>query len=406
MKGGKKKKSISANGGDIITFIAEDAEYISAVVSVKYPTEVSPSPKDTSSACNICFILADGKLTWQVTGTYAQGDNTTIFTSGKMSEGDPTQHHSTILDVIVPTHENNPNVAPSAAKVLQKSQVFVVDWNSTEKTLLVRGNSPLGPKTKGGGQLINFQNLQDAISAACTAANISPDFSTYELYDVAFLSKAEEYIWADEYYSFGGKEDAPNTTEQWVPATLFNLPGLSNSTAKGTWSRWNIEPASDGTILEAMVKMLKAGMSANSSVNLKIYYIHCASGHDRTGMASACYLASTALDALGSEASSKDIDKAVNKAYVMGTTLQKQPITGGDIVATCYDWTSDDKSLTKSRCFPVESAGYTKSLMKALALLNSNNSPYSLTNTKATDKTPTGEITPKSYVMKDYPFKG
>jgi len=404
MVNGKKKDSVTANGGDTITFTAEDAKYISAIVSVKYPTDVSPSPKDISSVCNICFILVDGKLTWQVTGTYAQGDNTTIFTPGTMSKGDPTQHHSTTLDVIVPTIENNPNVAPSAAKVLRKSQVYVVDWKSNEKTLLVRGNSPLGPETTGGGQLINFQNLQNAISAACTAAGISPDFSTYELYDVAFLSKAEEYIWADEYYSFGGQGDAPDTTEQWIPTTLSNLQGLSSSIATGTWSRWNIEPETDGTILEAMVKMLKKGMSSNSSGNLKIYYIHCASGHDRTGMASACYLASTALDALSSEASSSDIDKAINKAYIMGTTLQKQPTTGGDIVATCYDWKTGDKSLTKSRCFPVENAGYTESLMKALALLNLNKSKYRLTNPKATDKTPPGQSTPKSYVIKDYPF--
>jgi len=150
--------------------------------------------------------------------------------------------------------------------------------------------------------------------------------------------------------------------------------------------------------------MLKKGMSSNSSGNLKIYYIHCASGHDRTGMASACYLASTALDALSSEASSSDIDKAINKAYIMGTTLQKQPTTGGDIVATCYDWKTGDKNLTKSRCFPVENAGYTESLMKALALLNLNKSKYSLTNPKTTDKTPPGQSTPKSYVIKDYPF--
>ena len=393
---------VSGVGGESISFKAEGADYISAIVSMTYADSSKPT-KTITSVCNICLILvANNPFVWQVTGTYAQGDNTTIFLPGTVSGNDPSEHQSGTIEVRIPTEVNNPNVAPSSAKVLRPSQVYVVDFDATKKTLLVRGNSPLGPEATGGGQLIDFQNLEEAIVTACKSAGISNTWSSnYELYDVSLLSAAEEYIWANEYNSFGGSGAAPKTDEQWIPTDLFKLPGLdASSSAKGTWSRWNVQPDKIGTVLSDLVKMLKKGMAKNTTENLKIYYIHCASGHDRTGMVSACYLASKALD---KNPVSAKIDTEVDKAYVMGTTLLKQPTTGGDIVATCYDWTGGAVSATKSRCFPVLNSGYTTTLLKALSLLNANKSSYSL-DAKAKAKTLVNETTPKSYVVEDYPF--
>lgn len=381
-----------------IDFSVTGGDYINAIVTAEYNTKTANNVK---SLCNICFILApDSTFIWQVTGTYNQGENPTIFDNGKGSN--TTEHITNVVNVHAPTEANNPNVPPSVAKVLNPTQVYVVDYIADKNNLLIRGNSPLGQQQASGSQLINFGDLENAIQKACTAASITPSFDSYELYDISLLSSAEEYIWANEFFSFGNTGTPSSETQQWIPSAPGALKGVNDANKTGTWSRWNVEPDMIGTTLADLVTKLSGWMNASNS-KLHIYYVHCASGHDRTGMLSASYLANKNLNA---DASTPG--QTVDDAFIMGTSLQKQTAGGGDIVASCYKWDmatntgTADVSSIKSRCFLAggSSGTYNGTFKKAMAILQPSYAPYTLGD--ETTQKETGVAKP--YVIDKYPF--
>jgi hypothetical protein len=384
-EGGSSVDKITATSGQEIEFTVGDGQYINAFVNASYP---SNSFGNTSSQCNVCFILAEpSSFIWQVTGKTAQGDNPTMFVASSMAND--TEHDTNILQVQVPT-EANPAVPPSSAQVLNPTQVYIVDYDAKNKNLLVRGNSPLG-KEVSGNQLIDFSALESAISDACKAASIDPGLDAYTMHDISLLSPAEEYIWANEYYSFGNTGAPSMETQTWFPATPTELPGLNNAQKKGQWSRWNIQPDLIGQDLADLTKQLKTAMASSADASiLDIYYVHCASGHDRTGMVSATYIADLEESGL-----------SVDEAFVMGTTLQKQApgMQGGDIVVDCNDWKTTTESNYKSRCFMAD-ASYNQTFEKALGILQPTNAPYTL----GTNAGRTPANSDKPYVINGYPF--
>jgi hypothetical protein len=356
-------------------------------VNVSYPSDAFGN---TSSQCNVCFILATpSSFIWQVTGKTAQGDNPSMFVPSTMQN--TTEHNTNVLEVCLPT-EANPSVPPSSAQVLESSQVYIVDYNPEYNNLLVRGNSPLG-KEASGNQLIDFTALENAISEACSAASLnSISFNSYNLHDISLLSPAEEYIWANEYYSFGNIGAPSMETQTWFPATSAQLPGLHTATKKGQWCRWNIQPDMIGQDLANLTKVLQTAMTkVENSNELDIYYVHCASGHDRTGMVSATYLAAVYDEVV-----------SVDKAFVMGTTLKKQApsMNGGDIVVECNDWKTNTESTLKSRCFMAD-VNYNETFEKALGILQPKNAPYTLGADSG--RKPTNSAIP--YVVDGYPFE-
>ncbi len=382
---GSSVTSISGKGGDTIVFTVGNGEYIDAIVHTTY---ASNSFGNTASQCNVCFILAvSSSFVWQVTGNAAQGDNPTIFTPSALKN--TTEHDTTVLSVVMPTAAN-PSTPPSSAKVLNPTQVYIVDYDAEKKNLLVRGNSPLGKETNGN-QLINFTDLENAISAACEAASIDPLMDSYVLHDISLLSKAEEYIWAYEYYSFGNKNTPSLETQTWFPATPTMIPALADENKKGQWCRWNIEPDMIGQDLADLTKQLKTAMASDAnSTTLDIYYVHCASGHDRTGMVSATYIANL-----------EETGITLDEAFVMGTTLQKQQpaMNGGDIVVECNNWKTTTESQWKSRCFMADAA-YNNTFLKAMDILQPKNAPYTL----KPDAGRTPDNSTKPYVINGYPF--
>lgn len=378
---GEEVTSFSGTSGEEIDFTVTGGDYINAYVNVTYDKNTY---NETSSQCNICFILAtNSSFIWQATGKLAQGDNPSIFTSGNGANS--TEHTSNVLEAVTPT-EKNPSVPPSAAQVLNATQVYIVDYNAVNKNILVRGNSPLGKESEGN-QLIDFNALEQAIQTACEAASIDPEMSSYVLHDISLLSSAEEYIWANEYYSFGNTGVPSMDKRTWFPVTPTQLPGVTG-TKTGNWCRWNIQPDEIGQSTADLVQELSGFMKVKNDV-LHIYYVHCASGHDRTGMVSATYIADT----------DTDTTETLDKAFVMGTTLVKQASGGGDIVADCNTWGTTTPNTLKSRCFMADAA-YSTTFSKAMNILSPKGAPYTLgSNAK---RTPSGSTKP--YVINGYPF--
>ncbi|MCE9687152.1 hypothetical protein LZP73_13215 [Shewanella sp. AS16] len=374
-----------------VDFSVEGGDYVSAIVDVNYNLS---GGKTTQSQCNICFVMdPSSSFVWQATGVPAQGDNPSIFLPGTGSNA--TEHKVATVKVRVAT-QANPDVPPSSAKVLSPSQVFLVDWNPADKSILVRGNAPLGQEQPDGSQPIDFLNLQSAIVEACGAAGgpTLAELGNYVLHDIALLSDAEEYIWGDEFMSFSGNTGAPNgATQTWFPATATVLPGFATTTPTGNMARWNIEPDNVGTLLADLVDKLQGWMNTADEV-YHIYYIHCASGHDRTGMVAATYLANKKL---GSIVPGESAAHLVDSAFIMGTTLMKQSVSGGDIVASCVELgTLATISPSRSRCFLAD-GDYNDTFLKAVGILQPANTPYAL-------GADTGR-TPKAYVATLYPWE-
>jgi len=406
---GKVVSSITATPtNNNIVFTVEGAEYINAVTNsvCMFKAAGANESTKTNSQCNICFILnPESSFVWQATGKRGQGDNPSMFPPGS---GKNTTEHDTTTVTVQKITEANPSVPPSSAQVLRPSQVFLVDWDINNKTILVRGNSPLGEESKGG-QTINFANLQSAIVNACTAAHgpTLADLGNYVLHDIALLSSAEEYIWANEYFSFTGNSGEPNSAQRtWFPSTPTPLRGINSGTPTGQMSRWNVEPvdATVGsvkpTILIDLVTHLKTWMETPEEV-YNVYYIHCASGHDRTGMVASTYLA---YKSLTSSIPLGPVATQIDKSFIYGTTLQHQSSTGGDIVQECYNFGTTTLSSSKSRCFLADE-NYNDTFLTALMnLVPPSEGTYSLGSD--TTRTPSNESgsSAKPYVMAQYPF--
>lgn len=394
-----------------VVFTVEGGDYINAVVnctSLFQPATKSgkskPAKVETISQCNICFLLDTPSIEWQATGTKGQGDNPSMFPAG--IKGHKTEHEQPIVHVQSIT-EANPKVPPSSAQVLNPTQVFLLDWNPSNKNIIVRGNSPLGTETNKG-QTINFQNLQNAIVSACEAASgpTLSDLGDYVLHDIALLSSAEEYIWANEYLSFKGNLGVPNTNKRtWFPSTPTKLSGMNSNSPTGHMARWNVEPYPKGqepSSLINLAKNLKKWMDAPNDV-YNIYYVHCASGHDRTGMVSSTYLG---LQSLTNKFDDLPVSEKINRAFIYGTTLQKQAnsMAGNDIVPECYKLETENVSSEKSRCFMATSM-YKNSFLAALNNLVPNKGGDYILGNDAT-RTPKNEkgYKDRPYVIPNYPF--
>ena len=402
---GEKVTSIKATpANNNVVFTVEGADYVNAVTN----STCTYQSTETTSQCNICFILKeDASFVWQATGKTGQGDNPTMFPDGT---GSNTTEHKTATVTVQTITEANPNVPPSSAQVLRASQVFLVDWDVTNKNILVRGNSPLGAETSGG-QTIDFKNLQDAIVSACEAASgpTLGDLGDYVLHDIALLSAAEEYIWANEYFSFTGNTGTPNSAkETWFPSTPTPLRGITSCAPTGQMGRWNVEPVDttnggpEPLALVNLVELLKSKMNEPSTGGYNVYYIHCASGHDRTGMVASTYLAYKSLTSSDSQGS---VSSQIDAAFIYGTTLQYQDAGGGDIVQECYDIGTTNPSTQKSRCF-LASDHYNKTYLTALATLvpPASGTTYGPLGADTT-RTPSGETgTTRPYVIPYYPF--
>ncbi len=325
---------------------------------------------NTTSQCNLCFNLTNpgGDSYWSITGTPSQGDNQSMFKNIN------TAGYNNTVEVQVST-EKNPPINPSQAPVLDPNLVFLLD--KSEDTLLFRGNAPLGAydKVKNPLQLIEFPSFMDALKSAYKKSTTEEMPSeSYELCVIALLADNSDNILNPEYQSFGGEHSAITNQTNWYPALADNPTKITTVTPNitGRICQWNINPAGskDGHYV-TMVKELATNINTWFKSNLtdsssqtdkgaakkRIIYFHCSSGHDRTGMAASTYVAYKKISESKFINGSKFEIADLVESYLMGTTLNHIPYTGGHYAQTTYNLGTTTKNPNKSRCF-LNSVGY------------------------------------------------
>lgn len=371
-----------------ITVQSNSSAYASSYIVTTFAAN---SFGDTSSQCNLCFNLTNpgGDSYWSITGTSSQGDNQSMFPDTK------TAGTTNIVEVQISTTKNPP-VNPSQAPVLDPNMVFLLD--KSEDVLFFRGNAPLGAYDKKTNplQLIDFSLFQQALQQAYKkATGEEMPAHNYELDIVALLGSSGNIL-GPEYQSLGGQYDKVENTQNWYPA-LKDEPNTIGSLEYTTRiCQWNINPAgsSDGhyvTMIEQLAENLNTwfttgltdgtGQKEANPPAKRIIYMHCSSGHDRTGMAATTYIAKKKLlgdSFVGGSTSFKVADLA--QSYLLGTTLNHIPYTGGHYKQTVYNYKGADKlpNANKSRCFLI-STDYDNTVCWVINKMVNPSTPFSWT---------------------------
>ena len=388
-----------------ITIKSKTSAYSNAVISCEYAAIPNWSNQDKSQ-CNICFNLTDTGSYWSITGETSQGDNLSIFS---------TNHPMTqTVEVQIPTLKNSQTEA-SPQPVLDPNMVFLLD--TVGDNLFFRGNAPLGAQKEGDpNQNIDFPKFVAALDSALHKAKglHLPD-SGYEICIIALLSQGgEDGILIPEIESFGGTK--AQLSEDWYPSAqnvAYSIPSLTNVT--GRMCQWNINPA--GTKNGIYVKMaqqlaVKMNIWINNGIGnidanntKRIFYIHCASGHDRTGMMSASYLAQKKVSLNDFSNGESFTDTDLTETYIMGTTLNKIPYSGGQYKPNCYDINNHNiENPYKSRCFLISGA-YDQTVSWVAEQLSGNPSSKLSLSEDALSGDPKYKYTnDKAYVETAYPW--
>lgn len=347
------------------SFTIQGQAYEGAVLTCSYDAQSSFGGQDQST-CEIYFNLGTPSSSWSVTGTPTQGDNTTIISSS-----DPGTNNT--IKVQKPTTKNPPYPV-SINDVLDPQMVFLLD--KTDDTLIFRGNAPLGEATQTNPtQKIDFDKFQDALSAAYKKQT-EDDFpvTSYDLFIVALLGPGDPVL-PPEINSFGGT--VSDLSEDWYPAAAnpaFPITLSNGGELSGRMCQWNLNPAGptskDGVNVQMGVTLatklnnwmynnpIPSSTSKSDTSGIKrVIYIHCDSGHDRTGMMCVSYLNQKKLlfskFASGSSFSSTDL----SHSYIAGTTLNKITYSGGHYAQNCFLLNSKTTpSSNKSRCFLISSS--------------------------------------------------
>lgn len=366
--GGNEVESVTVGSTDsqspesaAINIKSNASAYSNAVIRCSYP-EIQKWQNQDTSQCNICFNLTNpgGDSYWSITGEESQGDNLSIF---------PDSHPGTseTVEVAIPTQENSSTPA-SPQPVLDPNMVFLLDIAGN--SLVFRGNAPLGAKTNDNpDQNIDFPKFIKALDNAFykeTGLHL-PD-GGYEICIIALLSRqGEDGILIPEIESFGGTKG--QISEDWYPSVSndpYPIPNLTNIT--GRMCQWDVNPAGqkNGKYVD-MAKNLATKMNhwiydglGGDDTGMKkprIFYIHCASGHDRTGMMCASYLTQKKMLFKSFKNGTSFSDEDLTETFMMGTTLNKLPYSGGQYVPNCYDIDNKTKeNKDKSRCFLISGA--------------------------------------------------
>lgn len=320
--------------------VYSNGEWVFALVETQYDPVAKPAVTGPSY-CHMYFKpggSASGGGDWFWAIDVQPSDNNTIFVNNNT-----VQHTNTEIAFQAPT-KVNPLGPPSTYPSLNTSVVFLLDKNENGN-MLFRGNEPLDTGLRG--QRIDFNALHNALKAKYeiqTGLSDFPSMGNYVLRDMAFLDHSpfgELPILIHEIASFGAI-DSKQVIETWFPAKPKNFSGML-----GQVSNWNVETATTlNTRNVNCVKLLAEGMSTPSKFKNSdgdtipvIYYIHCSSGHDRTGMISSGYLM-------------KKYGYGLDKSFILGTTIHKlSHAWGGNLVVDCDDISTNNVDPNRSRCF-------------------------------------------------------
>ena len=300
--------------------ITNDSAYAEGYITITY---TDAAGDQQTAECHLNFFLNTTAWAQDTPGSYPN-DNTTIFPAAS-SGGLPT-----VIPVTEPTNGGGSGI-DTLFQVLNPEMVYLVDYHPAHKTMLFRGNTPFNvPATDNGKQSVDFVTLHKYMKAkyeSQTGNTDFPDIGSYTLRDVCLQSRQSEresIRW--ELESFGGKSVSQLKGEVWVPADA--------GTAINQMCNWEIEPHTQpgNDVFDAgRAQKLSAMMSpATPNPFYYIYYIHCASGHDRTGIVASSYIiANRSL--------------SLQRSLIYGTTLAKLSTTGGQMYANCQDLDGTNK---------------------------------------------------------------
>lgn len=372
--------------------VYSNGEFVYALIETQYKpiTRTGHKPIDPPSYCHIYFKPGGTNWLWSTDAQTA--DNDSIFPGG---QGERTGSTITIQS---PT-DQNPSSLPSTLPNLNSELVFLLDKN-VNGNMLFRGNEPLKPGLKC--QDIDFHTLHNCLKTKYqrqTGLDNFPEMGKYILRDIAFLGhniNGELPILLAEVGTFGALE-LSQVDQKWYPASPKNF----SSGMKAQVSNWNVEPAETSTALDVeMIKNLSTWMNtdspykdANHNPIPVIYYIHCSSGHDRTGMISSGYLM-------------HHYGLGLTDAFILGTTIHKLNASyGGNLVTNCKDFVSKEIDSNRSRCFV---AGTQANPTYNNGILNIYNTLHSTAVTELPSKAVSGDPainnTGQAYVFSHYPW--
>lgn len=312
-------KLVAPSSGAAQSFIiGGDSEYAEGYVTITY--SVGGGSVQTAE-CHLNFFLASTSWNQDGQGSFPN-DNTTIIPLAS-TEGSPTN-----IPVTQPTGGGSSGV-DSLYQVLNPEMVFLVDYYPENKTMLFRGNTPFNaPTTSNGQQSVDFAKLHQCMREKYESQTGNTDFpsiNTYTLRDVCLQSTTSEggsILW--ELESFGGTELSQLNNQVWVPADA--------TVPQNQMCNWEIEPhntqSNDAFDMEAVEKL--SGWMNQANSDYVIYYIHCASGHDRTGIVASAYLI-------------KNRAFSLQRSLIYGTTLPKLTIQSTQMQVNCQDLDGSNK---------------------------------------------------------------
>lgn len=366
--------SVTVTPGTTVT-VYNTSEYAEGYVTITGGSGSSAF----SAECHLNFLLGDADKPWALdtSGSYPN-DNDTII--GAFSSSTPAN-----IPVVQPSGAS-PSGVDSLYQVLDPYMVFLVDKHANGN-MLFRGNVPFtAPTTANGPQSVDFDGLHAAMKAKYGSQTGLSDFpakGSYILCDICLQSTQSEggsILW--ELESFGGDALTQLADRAWYPATPA-------APLNAQMCNWEIEPHTtpgndvfDWHSAQKLSTMLSATQSQPY-----IYYIHCASGHDRTGIVASSYLiVNRALD--------------LKKALIQGTTIAKLPsdMAGTQLIVDCQDIDGSNKNgIDPDRSRVLMIAGIYDTTVLNIYNSQNSSSPVAAIPAEAVSSAP-------AYVCSEYPW--
>ncbi|WP_259017166.1 hypothetical protein [Emticicia fluvialis] len=359
--------------------VTNGSAYAEGVINITYSIKGISNPQ--TAECHINFFLGTTQWEQDSSGSFPL-DNTTILPA-KSSGPLPTN-----FPVVPPTSGGSSGV-DSLYQVLNPAMVFLVDYRPEHQTMLFRGNTPFAaPTADNGQQAVDFGSLHTYMENQYISQTGNTDFpaqGSYTLRDVCLQSQESEgqsILW--ELESFGGTSLNQLNTKTWVPADN------SSNTTQNQMCNWQIEPHTQpgNDVFDwDSVKQLSDWMCPKDpNTNFYIYYIHCASGHDRTGIVASAYMI-------------VNRGLSLNHSLIYGTTLAKQSATSGQVYADCQDLDGTNKgNIDPDRSRLMMIAGiYDQTVLN---IYNSQNNP----DPAVTQLPAEAMSTDPAYVYSTYPW--
>lgn len=230
---------------------------------------------------------------------------------------------------------------------------------SPAKNFLFRGNEPLtAPTTPDGPQTVDFEGLHTIMSKRykdATGDTFPVSRSDYLFHDVCLRDPSRDNH--QETHAFDPNKATPTeptlttlTNGTYEPDMWLTSASAPNG-AKMCW--WPIEPSGSPYNSSNFLFYLDqwAGETLHTLLNTAhttphVYYIHCANGHDRTGLVAYSYFIARG--------------EPQPNAYILGSTVCVSDENPANCIALTSDLTPESgspKSKTKTRILPGGGAG-------------------------------------------------